>query len=244
MKKPSKQQVLYKGKAKTLYQTSEPGLLISEFRDDTTAFDGEKCEQLSLKGATNNLISAHISEVLHKAGVPTHFVSVLSDTESVVKQLKMIPLENVVRNIAAGSLCRRLGIAPNTELNPPLHELFLKNDELHDPMVNDNHALSFGWATEEQLRTMKTLSLKINEVLRDMFKKAGLILVDSKYEFGVGLDGKIYLGDEISPDSCRIWDETTRESLDKDRFRKDLGNVIESYRIIAERLGVSLKVTA
>lgn len=244
MKNLTKNEMIYKGKAKTLYKTSDPKLLITEFRDDTTAFDGIKSEQLSKKGTINNLISAHIMKILSDAGVPTHFEWLISDTECAVKPLKMIPLENVVRNIAAGSLCRRLGIAANLELKPALHELFLKNDELHDPMVNDEHAVVFGWATKEQLVTMKKLSLKINDVLQDMFKKAKLIMVDAKFEFGVGLDGQIYLGDEISPDSCRIWDESTRESLDKDRFRKDLGNVVESYYIIAERLGVNLKAHA
>lgn len=242
MKNLVKKEMIYKGKAKTLYLTSDPQLLIAEFRDDTTAFDGVKREQLERKGMINNLISAHIMQLLEQAGVPTHFKGLLSNIECAVKPLKMIPLENVVRNIAAGSLCRRLGIESGINIKPALHELFLKNDELHDPMVNEAHALAFGWATQEQLDTMKKLSLKINDVLQDMFKKAHLILVDAKFEFGVGLDGKIYLGDEISPDSCRVWDESTRESLDKDRFRKDLGNVVESYYQIAERLGVPLEV--
>jgi len=236
----NKTDLLYSGKAKSLFNTNEQDLLISEFRDDTTAFDGAKKAALTDKGQVNNKISAHIMEYLAEAGVLTHFECLLSDTESVVRRLKMIPLENVVRNIAAGSLCRRLGIEPNTELHPPLHELFLKNDELHDPMVTEAHALSFGWATQEQLHTMRKMSLRINELLVKLFKDAGLILVDAKYEFGVGSDGGIYLGDEISPDSCRIWDGVTRESLDKDRFRKDMGDVISSYRKIAERLGIKV----
>ncbi len=236
-----KQKLLYSGKVKSLFETDDPDLLLAEFRDDTTAFDGEKHELLTDKGRVNNAISAHIMNALEKAGVPTHQVKILSPTESLVKRLKMIPLECVVRNVAAGSLCRRLGIEPNIKLNPPLFELFLKNDELHDPMVNHNHALSFGWATEDQLQKMEEYTLKINQVLAELFAKAGLLLVDSKYEFGVDKDGNVCLGDEISPDSCRIWDAKTHKPLDKDRFRKDLGEVMESYREIADRLGVQIR---
>lgn len=231
---------LYSGKAKSLYETADHELLITEFRDDTTAFDGEKHEKLADKGCVNNLISAHLMEKLAEKGIPTHFQSLLSPTESLVKRLKMIPIENVVRNVAAGSLCRRLGIESGIELKPPMHELFLKNDTLHDPMITAEHALRFEWATDEQLMQMKSLSLKINEILKNLFADHGMILVDAKYEFGVGSDGKVYLGDEISPDSCRIWDMTTREKLDKDRFRQDLGNVVSSYQKIAKRLGIAV----
>lgn len=237
-----KGKILYSGKAKSLYSTNRDDLLIAEFRDDTTAFDGAKHEKLADKGLVNNQISAYILQRLAAAGVPTHFERLISDNEAIVKKLTMIPLENVVRNIAAGSLCRRLGITPGTELNPPLHEFFLKNDELHDPMVTEQHAIAFGWATQEQLNEMKALSLKINDVLVKLFADVGLILVDAKYEFGVGTDNVIYLGDEISPDSCRIWDAVTRESLDKDRFRQDMGDVIPSYLKIAQRLGIELPV--
>lgn len=235
-----KKDLLYSGKAKSLYTTNKEDLLISEFRDDTTAFDGVKREKLANKGVVNNQISAHIMKVLEAAGVPTHFVETISANETVVRRLKMVPLESVIRNVAAGSLCRRLGVTSGMQLDPPLYELFLKNDELHDPMINDNHAISFGWATQDQLDKMCELTFKINEVLSDLFKKAGLLLVDAKYEFGVGSDGKMYLGDEISPDSCRIWDKVTHEPLDKDRFRKDLGNVVGSYQVIAEHLGIEL----
>lgn len=234
-----KKETLYSGKAKSLYATNDPELVITEFRDDTTAFDGVKHEKLADKGEINNNISAYIMKVLADAGIPTHFVEVLSSTECVVRRLKMIPLESVVRNVAAGSLCRRLGITSGMPLNPPLYELFLKNDELHDPLVNENHAISFGWATREQLDRMRELTFEINEVLSDLFDKAGLLLVDAKFEFGMGSDGQVYLGDEISPDSCRIWDKTTHEPLDKDRFRQDLGNVVASYKRIAELLGVA-----
>lgn len=235
-----KKELLYSGKAKSLFTTSDSDLLIAEFRNDTSAFDGVKVEQLDRKGYVNNQISAFIMERLEEAGIPTHFECLLSPTETVVRKLTMIPLENVVRNIAAGSLCRRLGVSPNMELTPPLHELFLKNDELHDPMVNDNHALSFGWATQEQLDQMRSLSLQINEVLAALFQAAGMMFVDGKYEFGVDAKGVVRLGDEISPDSCRIWDASSKESLDKDRFRKDMGGVVEHYELIAKQLGVSL----
>lgn len=237
---PNKLDILYSGKAKSLFNTDQKDLLIVDFRDDTTAFDGVKHEKLSNKGMVNNQINAHIMKILQEAGVPTHFVETISPHEAIVKRLKMIPLESVIRNVAAGSLCRRLGVTPGIQLTPPMYELFLKNDELHDPMVNENHAISFGWALQDQLDRMEALTFKINEVLTPLFDKAGLLLVDAKYEFGVGSDGEIYLGDEISPDSCRIWDKATNESLDKDRFRKDLGNVVGSYQVIAEHLGIAL----
>jgi len=235
-----KAELLYSGKAKSLFTTDQKDLLIAEFRDDTTAFDGIKKEALSKKGEVNNQINAHIMQVLEEAGIPTHHVETLSPTEEVVRRLKMIPLESVVRNVAAGSLCRRLGVTSGMQLDPPLYELFLKNDELHDPLINENHAVSFAWATTEQLQRMKALTLEINTVLSKLFSDVGLLMVDAKFEFGVGSDGKIYLGDEISPDSCRIWDKVTHEPLDKDRFRKDLGNVVGSYQIIAEKLGVAV----
>lgn len=235
----SKQKLFYSGKVKSMYETNDPKFLIAEFRDDITAFDGEKHQKLIRKGVVNNQINAYIMQALKEAGVPTHFESVVSPHAAMVRRLKMIPIECVVRNIAAGSLCRRLGIENGFRLNLPLYELFLKNDALHDPMINENHALSFGWVKQVQLDRMKALSLKINNILFSLFSNAGLILVDAKYEFGTS-NGKVYLGDEISPDSCRIWDTKTKESLDKDRFRKDLGRVIESYEEIAHRLKIPL----
>lgn len=238
----SKKELLYSGKVKSLFQTEDPDYLIAEFRDDTTAFDGAKHEKLADKGMVNNQISAYIMQALAEAGVPTHFEKLLSPNESLLKHLKMIPVECVIRNVAAGSLCRRLGIEDGLRLDPPLYELFLKNDELHDPMISENHAISFGWATSEQLTRMKELTFKINSVLSELLAKSNLLLVDSKYEFGVK-DGEIYLGDEISPDSCRIWDTDTHEILDKDRFRKDMGGVIAAYEEIARRLGIELPVS-
>lgn len=235
-----KKQKLYSGKAKDLYETNNPDLLITDFRDDTSAFDGVKLAKLVDKGHVNNRISSFIMQHLSSNGVPTHFVSLLSPHEVVVKRLKMIPMECVIRNIAAGSLCRRLGIDEGKPLDPPLFEFFLKNDALHDPLVTENHALSFGWATEAQMNQMKMYTFKINQVLQALFAQAGMILVDSKYEFGIGGDGQVYLGDEISPDSCRIWDSKTKKILDKDRFRKDMGNVIESYKEIAAKLGIEM----
>jgi len=235
-----KRNQIYSGKVKTLYETDDPKVLVAVFRDDTTAFDGEKHEKLQQKGLTNNFISAHIMQVLAKAGIPTHYLKTLSPTESLVKRLRMIPVECVIRNIAAGSLCKRLGIPANQTLNPPLFELFLKNDALHDPMITQDHAIAFKWATQSQLDQMRDLTYKINATLAELFKDKGMILVDSKYEFGVDMDGRVCLGDEISPDSCRIWDAKTHEPLDKDRFRKDMGGVIDAYQEIAKRLGVEL----
>jgi phosphoribosylaminoimidazole-succinocarboxamide synthase len=233
-------EAIYQGKAKTMYATDNPELLIADFRNDTSAFDGVKKEKLDDKGLVNNYISEFIMRHLDEHGVPTHFVERISAQQCVVKKLTMIPVECVVRNVAAGSLTRRLGIQEGIDLDPPLFELFYKNDELHDPMINCEHAITFGWATEAQLEQMHVYSIRINLLLKKLLASAGLILVDSKYEFGVGIDGAIYLGDEISPDSCRIWDAKTRKILDKDRFRKDMGNVIESYKEIASRLGIDL----
>ncbi len=228
---------LYSGKAKSVYATDVEDRFIMHFRNDTSAFDGKKREQLDRKGMVNNKFNAFIMEKLQAAGVPTHFVKLLNDTESLVKRLEMLPLECVVRNIAAGSICRRYGIEEGKDLNPPTFEFFLKDDSLGDPMVNDFHALSFGWATQEQMEEMKALTFKVNDVLKQMFLDAGMLLVDYKLEFGM-CEGSLVLGDEFSPDGCRIWDAQTREKLDKDRFRQDLGNVVEAYEEVGKRLGV------
>lgn len=229
---------LYSGKAKSVYTTEDPDKLVLFFRNDTSAFDGKKIEQLDRKGAVNNQFNATIMQKLEEAGIPTHFEKLLSPQESLVKKLEMIPLECVVRNISTGSLCRRLGVEEGLDLNPPTFELFLKNDELGDPMVNEYHAQSFGWATTDQVREMRDLTFRVNEVLKKLFSDAGMLLVDYKLEFGLS-KGKMVLGDEFTPDGCRLWDAETREKLDKDRFRQGLGNVVESYELVGQRLGMT-----
>lgn len=230
---------LYRGKAKTVYATDNPELLILEFRNDTSAFDGLRIEQLDRKGMVNNKFNYFIMTKLRDEGIPVQVAALLSDNEVLVKKLDMVPVECVVRNRAAGSLVKRLGVEEGKELNPPTFELFLKNDALHDPMVNESHCKAFGWATDEQLATMKELSFKINSILTELFDKAGLILVDYKLEFGL-FKGEITLGDEFSPDGCRLWEKETLKKMDKDRFRQGLGGVIEAYEEVATRIGVPL----
>lgn len=230
---------LYSGKAKSVFSTDDPDRLILLFRDDTSAFDGEKVDQLARKGMVNNKFNAFIMQKIETAGIPTHFDRRLSDQESLVKRLEMIPVECVVRNIAAGSIVRRLGVSDGMELNPPTFEFFLKNDALHDPMVNDYHIRTFGWATDEEVAQMKDLTFRVNQVLKQLFADAGLLLVDYKLEFG-RFHGQVTLGDEFTPDGCRLWDAETRKKLDKDRFRQGLGGVVEAYEEVAHRLGVPL----
>ena len=232
-----KREELYAGKAKSVYRTDDPERFVMVFRDDTSAFDGEKKEQLNRKGMVNNRFNGFIMEKLEAAGVPTHFEGLLSDTESLVKKLDMIPVECVVRNVSAGSLCRRLGVEEGKTLLPPTYELFLKNDAMHDPMVNESLAVSFGWAEAEELEQMKKLTYQVNDVLKALFEEAGMLLVDYKLEFGRA-NGQIVLGDEFSPDGCRIWDKETRKKMDKDRFRQGLGEVIETYEEVGRRLGM------
>ncbi|MDF3014561.1 MAG: phosphoribosylaminoimidazolesuccinocarboxamide synthase [Cellvibrio sp.] len=233
-----KREQLYAGKAKSIYKTDDPDHVIMLFRNDTSAFDGKRIEQLDRKGMVNNKFNAFIMTKLQEAGIPTHFVKLVSDTEALVKTMQMIPVECVVRNLAAGSLVRRLGVQEGMDLNPPTFELFLKNDALGDPMVNESHLQSFGWATPEQLARMKELTFKINAVLKDLFASGNMLLVDFKVEFGLH-KGEVILGDEFSPDGCRLWDKDTREKLDKDRFRQNLGNVVESYEMVGQRLGLT-----
>ena len=234
-----KREERYRGKAKTVYATDDPGFVIMHYRDDVSAFDGAKLAKLEQKGETNNRFNAYVMGRLAGAGIRTHFVRMLNDRESLVKTMKMLPVECVVRNYAAGSLVRRLGVEEGLQLNPPTFELFLKNDALGDPFINESHVQAFGWATLEQLAQMKAYSFKVNEVLSKLFDDAGLLLVDFKLEFGV-FHGQIVLGDEFSPDGCRLWDKETRKKMDKDRFRQGLGGVIEAYEEVAQRLGVPL----
>ncbi|MGM3224588.1 phosphoribosylaminoimidazolesuccinocarboxamide synthase [Dickeya zeae] len=230
---------LYRGKAKTVYTTEDPDLLVLEFRNDTSAGDGARIEQFDRKGMVNNKFNHFIMTKLEEAGIPTQMVSLLSDTEVLVKKLQMVPVECVVRNRAAGSLVKRLGITEGEILNPPLFDLFLKNDAMHDPMVNESYCKTFGWVSEENLSRMKELSYKANEVLSKLFGDAGLILVDFKLEFGL-FKGEVVLGDEFSPDGSRLWDKETLNKMDKDRFRQSLGGLIEAYEEVARRLGVKL----
>jgi phosphoribosylaminoimidazole-succinocarboxamide synthase len=232
-----KQKELYAGKAKSVFTTEDPNKFILVFRDDTSAFDGERVEKLNRKGMVNNKFNAFIMQKLQAEGVDTHFEALLSDTECLVKNLKMLPVECVVRNFAAGSLVRRLGVEEGKALNPPTFELFLKNDALHDPMINVSHCISFGWASQEQLNEMERLTYKVNSILSKLFDEAGMMLVDYKLEFGV-FEGSIVLGDEFSPDGCRIWDKETKKKMDKDRFRQGLGSVIETYEEVGGRLGI------
>ncbi|MBS0289943.1 MAG: phosphoribosylaminoimidazolesuccinocarboxamide synthase [Proteobacteria bacterium] len=237
------QTLLYTGKAKSLYTTDNPDQLLCIFRNDTSAFDGQRIEKLERKGMVNNFFNAFIMETLNKAGIPNHFVKRHSEEASIVKKLTMIPVECVVRNVAAGSLCRRLGVSAGLELNPPTFEFFLKNDELHDPMVNDSLILTFNWASQKDIDQMKKYAFAVNDVLKKLFLEAGLILVDYKLEFG-HYHGELILGDEFSPDGCRIWDAETKKVLDKDRFRKEMGDVVEAYEEVAIRLGVKLPQVA
>lgn len=234
-----KKQELYSGKAKSVFATDDNDYVVLSFRDDTSAFDGEKVEQLSRKGEVNNKFNAFIMQYLSDNGIPTHFEKLLNDTESLVKNMQMIPVECVVRNVASGSLVRRLGVEDGMELTPPVFEFFLKNDALHDPMINEYHIETFGWAKSEDISKMKELTFKVNELLKKLFDDAGMILVDYKLEFGL-FNGQVYLGDEFSPDGCRLWDAETRKKLDKDRFRQGLGGVIEAYIEVAQRIGVSI----
>lgn len=230
---------LYRGKAKTVYNTDDANLLILLFRDDTSAFDGQRIEQLDGKGMINNKFNHFIMTKLQEAGIPTHIEYLLSDNEVLVKKLDMIPIECVIRNRAAGSLVRRLDIVEGLQLTPPLFEMFLKNDSLHDPMVNESYCRTFGWVSDEHLNRIKSISYKINDILFTLFDDAGLILVDYKLEFGL-FKGEITLGDEFSPDGCRLWDKNTLNKMDKDRFRQKLGGVIDAYREVATRLGILL----
>jgi len=235
-----KREMLYEGKAKKVFVTDQEQYYIVDYKDDATALNGKKKGQIEDKGIINNKLSALLFKELEKVGILTHFVELLSDREMLVKKLKMLPLEVVVRNIAAGSLAKRLGVEEGFVLSRPVVELYYKDDSLGDPFVNESHALAMGWATSEELKEVQTFGLKINEVLQRIMDQAGILVVDFKLEFGLA-DGKVILGDEISPDTCRFWDKETKEKLDKDRFRRDLGKVeeayIEVYRRVNEILG-------
>ncbi|WP_435931594.1 phosphoribosylaminoimidazolesuccinocarboxamide synthase [Moraxella bovoculi] len=235
-----KQALLYTGKAKSVYETEHEDYLVLHFRNDASAFNGEKMAQLDRKGRVNNRFNAFIMQKLSEAGIETHFERQLSDDEVLVKRLKMIPVECVVRNYAAGGLMKRLGLAEGLPLLPPTYELFYKDDKLGDPMLSESTAIALGYATADELEQMKVLTYKVNEVLSKIFDDAGLMLVDFKLEFGL-FHGRIVLGDEFSPDGCRLWDKETKKKLDKDRFRQGLGDVVEGYEEVALRIGVPLE---
>jgi|TARA_Y100000389_G_scaffold52737_1_gene48536 phosphoribosylaminoimidazole-succinocarboxamide synthase len=230
---------LTKGKAKSLFTTSEEHKLVMHFSDDTSAFDGKKKEALMGKGAVNNQFNAFIMEHLEKNGVNTHHIEVLNNNDSLVHKLKMFPIECVIRNRASGSICRRLGTEDGLILNNPLFEFFLKDDDLGDPLINDEHIISFGWASKNHIEQMKDLTYKVNTILSELFINSGLILVDFKIEFGLSGE-KILLADEFTPDGCRLWDSETLKKMDKDRFRQGLGDVVESYHQVADRLGMNI----
>ncbi|HIS01667.1 MAG TPA: phosphoribosylaminoimidazolesuccinocarboxamide synthase [Candidatus Excrementavichristensenella intestinipullorum] len=227
---------LYEGKAKKVFATTDPAYYIVDYKDDATAFNGLKKGTIQGKGEINNRVTNHLMGLLEKNGVPTHLVRELSPRETLVKKVAIVPLEVIVRNIAAGSLAKRLGLEEGTKLGRTVLEFCYKNDELGDPMVNDYHILAMGWATEAELKLISDYSLKINQVLSDYLAEAGIELIDFKLEFGKTDDGTIVLADEISPDTCRFWDIKTHEKLDKDRFRRDLGGVEDAYKEILRRL--------
>jgi len=228
--------MIYEGKAKQLYTCERDDALIIHYKDDATAFNGVKKAQIEHKGMLNNAISTIIFNKLHEEGIPTHYIETLNDRDQLCKKVHIIPLEVIVRNLIAGSMAKRLDIPEGTPAPRPIYELCFKNDELGDPLINEDHALALNAASEEELATLKKLTLDINQVLIRLFDQIGIILVDFKIEFGKTLDGQIVLADEISPDTCRFWDKETRKKLDKDRFRRDLGNVEDAYQEILNRL--------
>ncbi len=230
-----KRELLYEGKAKRVYATADPDLVIVDYKDDATAFNGLKKGQIQNKGALNNKISSYFFELLAAKGIDSHYVRQLSAREMLVKKLEILKVEVVVRNIAAGSLAKRLGLEEGTSLRRPVLELYYKDDGLNDPMINEYHLYALGIATEEQVRKLAATALEINEILTSALQERRIVLVDFKLEFGV-FHGSLLLGDEISPDTCRFWDAETGEKLDKDRFRRDLGGVEEAYEEILRRL--------
>ena len=227
---------LYEGKAKKVYATNDENYCIVSYKDDATAFNGLKKGIITGKGAINNRVTNYLMQMLEKNGIPTHFVKEISDRETVVKKVSIVPLEVIVRNIAAGSLAKRLGLAEGTKLNSTVLEFCYKNDDLGDPMVNEYHIYAMGFATEKEVKLISDYSLKINRILSDYLKDLNIELIDFKLEFGKTKDGTIVLADEISPDTCRFWDSVSGEKLAKDRFRRDMGGVEDAYKEILKRL--------
>ncbi|MBR3107797.1 MAG: phosphoribosylaminoimidazolesuccinocarboxamide synthase [Clostridia bacterium] len=227
---------MYEGKAKKVFATDDPDYCIVSYKDDATAFNGLKKGTIIGKGVINNRVTNHLMRLLEKNGVPTHYVEELNDRETLVKKVSIVPLEVIVRNIAAGSLSKRLGLPEGVKMKRTVLEYCYKNDDLGDPMVNEYHILAMEWATKEELDLIASYSLKVNQVLSEYLRGANIELIDFKLEFGKTRDGQIVLADEISPDTCRFWDSTTHEKLDKDRFRRDLGGVEDAYQEIMRRL--------
>ena len=231
-----KNEQLYEGKAKKVFATDDPNLVIVDYKDDATAFNGLKKGSIAGKGVINNVMSNHMFQLLEKQGVPTHFVEQLSERETLVKKVSIVPLEVIIRNISAGSFAKRFGVEEGIVFDEPTIEFSYKNDDLGDPLMNAYHAVALKAATREEIETIKSMAFKVNEVMKQYFDSLNVILVDFKLEFGKTADGKIVLADEISPDTCRLWDKTTKEKLDKDRFRRDLGGVEEAYQEIMKRV--------
>lgn len=231
-----KKEQLYEGKAKKVFATDDPNLVIVDYKDDATAFNGLKKGSIAGKGVINNVMSNHMFQLLEKQGVPTHFVEQLSERETLVKKVSIVPLEVIIRNISAGSFAKRFGVEEGIIFDEPTIEFSYKNDDLGDPLMNAYHAVALKAATREEIETIKSMAFKVNEVMKQYFDSLNVILVDFKLEFGKTADGKIVLADEISPDTCRLWDKTTKEKLDKDRFRRDLGGVEEAYQEIMKRV--------
>lgn len=231
-----KKEQLYEGKAKKVFATDDANLVIVDYKDDATAFNGEKKGTIAGKGVINNVMSNHMFQLLEQQGVPTHFVEQLSERETLVKKVSIVPLEVIIRNISAGSFAKRFGVEEGIVFDEPTIEFSYKNDELGDPLMNAYHAIALKAATREEIETIKAMAFKVNEVMKQYFDTLNVILVDFKLEFGKTADGKIVLADEISPDTCRLWDKTTKEKLDKDRFRRDMGGVEEAYQEIMKRV--------
>lgn len=232
-----KREQLYEGKAKKVYATDDPELVVVSYKDDATAFNGQKKGTISGKGVINNRMSNYLFRRLEQKGIPTHFVEELSDRETLVKHVQIVPLEVIVRNVAAGSFAKRLGVEEGKQLLSPTLEFSYKNDELGDPFINDYYALALGLATREEIDRITEMAFAVNDFLKEFFRQVGVLLVDFKLEFG-RFGGQIVLADEISPDTCRLWDIRTHEKLDKDRFRRDMGGVEEAYREIFSRIGL------
>ncbi len=232
-------ELLYEGKAKQIFATDNPNLVQMYYKDEATAFDGTKKGIIKDKGVVNNRVSCLLYQLLARNGVPTHLVEQLDERNVLVKKMKMIPVEVVVRNIIAGNLAKRLGMEEGSPLNSPIIELYYKDDDLHDPMINEYHIRAMGWANDSEIEEIKKKGLQVNDLLCQFFDSIGIILVDFKLEFGI-VDGQVLLGDEISPDSCRLWDKVSLEKLDKDRFRRNLGQEEEAYQEVARRIEQAL----